>query len=119
MISSHRKNNRNGAPNKIQASESTALLLRQAGKEHWVSAREERITAKGKGTVQTYWIDVAAGSASGKTSTHTPSVTDSDSDNSDFMLGTYGRYRFRAAAIMGEIGLGVNWEAAVAVWPWL
>lgn len=47
-----------GQPWKIQASEATAELLRQAGKGDWLRAREELVEAKGKGTMQTYWVEV-------------------------------------------------------------
>ncbi|CAB9506118.1 Receptor-type guanylate cyclase gcy [Seminavis robusta] len=46
----------NGVPNSIHVSESTAQLLKQAGKEHWLTPREDKITAKGKGEMQTYWV---------------------------------------------------------------
>lgn len=40
----------------IQASQSTAALLQDAGKGHWVRAREESVHAKGLGFLQTYWV---------------------------------------------------------------
>lgn len=40
----------------IQVSQSTADLLLEAGKENWISAREELVSAKGKGEIQTYWV---------------------------------------------------------------
>ena len=46
----------NSISNRIQCSEATADLLRSAGKEHWVRPREDKVQAKGKGEVQTYWI---------------------------------------------------------------
>ena len=70
----------NGAPNKIHVSESTAALIKAAGKEYvnifmtiliisfsfltiffthrdWLTQREEKIDAKGKGLMQTYWCE--------------------------------------------------------------
>jgi Adenylate and Guanylate cyclase catalytic domain len=47
-----------GKPWKIHASEATAELLRQAGKGDWLRAREELVEAKGKGTMQTYWVEL-------------------------------------------------------------
>jgi hypothetical protein len=41
----------------IQASAFTADLLVEAGKQHWVTPRPELVTAKGKGQMQTYWIN--------------------------------------------------------------
>ena len=46
-----------GCPNKIQASRSTAELLIAAGKTSWVKPREHLVEAKGKGKMQTYWIE--------------------------------------------------------------
>jgi class 3 adenylate cyclase len=43
-----------GQPGKIQISEETAEFLIEAGKESWLTPREERIVAKGKGELQTY-----------------------------------------------------------------
>lgn len=47
-----------GAAGRIQATVATADLLRDAGVEDWVRAREEQVEAKGKGSLQTYWIEV-------------------------------------------------------------
>lgn len=49
-----------GVPRKIQVSEETAELLRQAGKEDWIRPREDVVMAKGKGTLKTYWLFVSA-----------------------------------------------------------
>ncbi|GAX14200.1 hypothetical protein FisN_20Hh177 [Fistulifera solaris] len=46
----------NGLPGKIHMSQETAELLVAAGKEHWVIPREEKVVAKGKGELQTYWL---------------------------------------------------------------
>ncbi|KAG7365344.1 adenylate/guanylate cyclase [Nitzschia inconspicua] len=45
-----------GFPNKIQLSQSTAELLAAAGKGKWILPREDVVTAKGKGIMQTYWL---------------------------------------------------------------
>ena len=47
-----------GMKTKIQVSSETANLLTAAGKSHWVTPRETKILAKGKGELQTYWLDV-------------------------------------------------------------
>jgi class 3 adenylate cyclase len=41
-----------GEPRKIQVSTETAQLLIAAGKEHWLSKREGKVTAKGKGELE-------------------------------------------------------------------
>lgn len=46
-----------GIQDRIQCSQATADLLVATGKSHWVSPREEIVKAKGKGEVQTFWID--------------------------------------------------------------
>eukprot|EP00977_Amphora_coffeiformis_P003945 scaffold792_cov163-Amphora_coffeaeformis.AAC.4 len=45
-----------GAKNRIHVSEQTANLLISAGKQDWVQQRTDRVTAKGKGELQTYWL---------------------------------------------------------------
>jgi hypothetical protein len=50
----------NGRPGKIQASQATADRLISAGKARWVEKREDLIEAKGKGKMQTYWIELAS-----------------------------------------------------------
>jgi hypothetical protein len=59
----------NGLPGKIHMSQETAELLVAAGKEHWVVPREEKVVAKGKGELQTYWLVTT------KASNHTRSET--------------------------------------------
>jgi hypothetical protein len=45
-----------GAKNKIHISVETANRLIAAGKEHWVTPRQDKVVAKGKGELQTYWL---------------------------------------------------------------
>ena len=47
-----------GLRGRIQLSQSTADLLLLAGKERWIRPREDTVTAKGKGTMQTYWLEI-------------------------------------------------------------
>jgi hypothetical protein len=42
----------NGLKNMVQVSQSTADQLLAAGKQHWLTPREDKIEAKGKGTLQ-------------------------------------------------------------------
>jgi class 3 adenylate cyclase len=44
-------------PSRIQCSQDTATLLQEAGKDHWITPREETVVAKGKGEMRTFWID--------------------------------------------------------------
>lgn len=47
----------NGEGNKIQVSEETANLLMAGGKGDWLEKRKDLISAKGKGEMQTYWVN--------------------------------------------------------------
>lgn len=47
-----------GQPGRIHVSEDTAHLLEASGKSHWLIASEEKADIKGKGLVQTYWLNV-------------------------------------------------------------
>ena len=47
-------------PNRIHVSESTANLLRKAGKGHWVLPRKDKIRPKGKQEMQTYFVNPRA-----------------------------------------------------------
>mgnify|MGYP000022019854 CR=1 FL=1 len=46
-----------GAPGRIHLSESTANKLREAGKKGWLVKREEKVHAKGKGELTTFWLE--------------------------------------------------------------
>lgn len=41
---------------RIQVSKETADLLIAAGKDYWLTPREDEINAKGKGILKTYWL---------------------------------------------------------------
>jgi class 3 adenylate cyclase len=44
-------------PNKILCSQKTADRLITAGNGHWLTARKDLVDAKGKGLLQTYWVE--------------------------------------------------------------
>lgn len=46
----------NGLRDKIHLSDETAQILIAAGKGHWVTPREDKIVAKGKGELSTWWL---------------------------------------------------------------
>ncbi|KAL3912900.1 MAG: hypothetical protein SGILL_006704 [Bacillariaceae sp.] len=46
-----------GIIGKIQISQATADLLIDAKKEHWLSSRDDRVEVKGKGQMQTYFVE--------------------------------------------------------------
>ena len=45
-------------PGHIHVSDETAQLLRRAGKSKWLLKRESKVHTKGKGELQTYWLDI-------------------------------------------------------------
>lgn len=63
----------NGAKGRIHCSQATADALTEGGKSHWLIPREEKIVAKGKGEMQTYWIIASESKTS--TTTNSNSVT--------------------------------------------
>lgn len=69
----------NGIRNKIHISNETAEHMRTAGKQHWLVARDEKIVAKGKGEMQTYFLEFKQQSAASATSRSTES-SEQDSD---------------------------------------
>jgi class 3 adenylate cyclase len=46
----------NGAKGRIHISQTTADELTERGKSHWLTPRDDKIVAKGKGEMQTYWL---------------------------------------------------------------
>jgi hypothetical protein len=51
-----------GTRDKIQVSQATADAIIDAGKGHWLVKRDTLVVAKGKGEMQTYWINEAVSS---------------------------------------------------------
>lgn len=49
----------NGKKSRIHLSQETADLLIAGGKAVWVTQREDKVFAKGKGEMQTYWLELA------------------------------------------------------------
>lgn len=45
-----------GQRGKIQISQATADYLIQAGKTNWITPRQDKVVAKGKGEMQTFWV---------------------------------------------------------------
>ena len=88
----------NGEGNKIQVSESTATLLIAGGKGRWLSKRENMIVAKGKGDMQTYWVNAPTRSASSVAASQSehrnfsgsdPSTPDNHSPMAENISSTY------------------------------
>lgn len=76
-----------GVRGKIQVSESTALLIREAGKEDWLHEREDIVKAKGKGVLKTFWVSQKSKSGESVTSSNLSSsksaITADSGDSTD------------------------------------
>jgi hypothetical protein len=70
-----------GFPDCIQISQDTADLLISAGKMGWIKPRADMVNAKGKGLMQTYFLEMA------KKSTQSSNGDDSIVDSTDFSDG--------------------------------
>lgn len=77
-----------GERGRIQLSEETANLLKKAGKGHWIEPREDKVFAKGKGEMSTFWlklstsVDTTSGHSSGHSTGHS-SIHDSSNGEVD------------------------------------
>lgn len=77
-----------GAENKIHVSEDTANLLRSGGNGIWVQPREDKVSPKGKGEMQTYWVNISSGaSRSRRTSRGTRAIAALESTGDIEMSG--------------------------------
>ena len=66
----------NGKPGCIHLSEQTASLLIESGKSNWLEMRKDKIVAKGKGELQTYWLSRNTSSSGGSRTELSESVHD-------------------------------------------
>lgn len=85
----------NGVPGKIHVSKSTADEVKKRGKGKWLTARPDKIVAKGKGEMETFFLNVPATLAlSSRSSTLTISSTNEDTchSNHDESLFDYSEH---------------------------
>lgn len=98
-----------GSVNKIQASQATAQLLTEAGKSHWCTRRAEPVQAKGKGTLETFWIIPKAESKSEENVSNveqTPVAVDTKEDRLvDWMCQLLLEHLARVVARRQTLGL--------------
>lgn len=69
----------NGERNRILCSQETANLLEESGKS-WTKRREYLVFAKGKGNLQTYWIELAKKSSPSRRSESTAMSSSGDDE---------------------------------------
>ncbi|CAB9497225.1 Receptor-type guanylate cyclase gcy [Seminavis robusta] len=68
----------NGVNNRIHVSRETADLLKLAGKGHWIVPRKDLIEAKGKGKLQTFFLDIKKQSSGSHTSARSANSSEED-----------------------------------------
>lgn len=72
-----------GQRGRIQLSQETADLLIAAGKVEWVTLRDDKVHAKGKGELQTYWLNVARNRSDSTSSAGDSSEAGTEVDDAD------------------------------------
>ena len=76
----------NGLRDRIHISQETADILVEAGKGHWLVPRSDKVHAKGKGELQTYWLEIKSANtnstgSSSVTGEQAPAVDEDDDDD--------------------------------------
>lgn len=84
-----------GQGGQIHVSAATAELLKQAGKSQWVTKRPTKVLAKGKGAMQTYWLNPK----SNESETQSLSGASSGDDSNDGSL-EFTPSQTRSASLM-------------------
>ena len=69
----------NGVGGRIHASQETAEELIREGKEDWITPRADKIVAKGKGELQTYWVEITSAKSTGTLATTKSTSLSNDS----------------------------------------
>ncbi|CAB9501958.1 Receptor-type guanylate cyclase gcy [Seminavis robusta] len=74
----------NGVPGKIQVSQSTADELIRHGHQDWLTEREDKVEAKGKGLMTTYWVAVKSSKSTGTRSSFMSSLDQTGESFAEF-----------------------------------
>jgi class 3 adenylate cyclase len=75
----------NGMPGRIHISQQTADELIGRGKASWISEREDKIVAKGKGELQTYWVTPRSATKSAGTMSTSFTQTDDNAESTELV----------------------------------
>ncbi|CAB9500133.1 Receptor-type guanylate cyclase gcy [Seminavis robusta] len=113
----------NGTRNRIHISSETAELLKAGGKFHWLVKRTDKIVAKGKGEMETYWLEMkqqSSGSAHSGRSGRSSSSTQSGNTDVGARVASVGQKAVAAQpieiddpVIPAKIKRLVKWNADV------
>jgi Adenylate and Guanylate cyclase catalytic domain len=99
------------SPDQVHLSQEVVDLLLDFGKSHWVTIREDKVLAKGKGVLNTYWLqttvsDLVESSNAGETATDTASTA--SSGIGEYMQGNRGAPIGTDDNIQGLVEWNVN-----------
>ena len=75
-----------GERGRTHVSKATADLLIAAGKSHWVQPRSGGVVAKGKGELETFWLQLGTEGSVGGDTSQTGSTDDTDVDSVAYLL---------------------------------
>jgi class 3 adenylate cyclase len=70
-------------PGRVQLSKDTAELVMKGGKGHWLEERKDRVSAKGKGEIETYWLKATFYQQNATRSTSGSIVDEYDTESND------------------------------------
>jgi hypothetical protein len=70
-------------PGRVQLSKDTAELVMKGGKGHWLEERKDRVSAKGKGEIETYWLKATFYQQNATRSTTGSIVGEYDTESND------------------------------------
>jgi 3'5'-cyclic nucleotide phosphodiesterase/Adenylate and Guanylate cyclase catalytic domain len=114
-----------GEGNRIHLSQDTADQLIAANKSHWVKTRDEKVSAKGKGLMTTFWLNTkfkagpASSSGGGASSErHTidfGSASGADGDLLDIAKTDTNAQETKISAFNAKIERLVNWNVNIMV----
>ena len=76
-----------GEPGQIHITRQTAELIISHGRRAWIKKRSDNVHAKGKGTLQTYWLTTKAAHRASSNHSGPPSVATSENSSVDWMTG--------------------------------
>ncbi|CAB9519856.1 Receptor-type guanylate cyclase gcy [Seminavis robusta] len=96
----------NGVKGRIHVSEACADLL----PTKWLTRREDKVVAKGKGEMQTYWVDASEGARSEFSALSALSSLSAVEENKPLMIGSKNIEKEQYEELLGSKHLNVDLE---------
>jgi len=103
---------------KIQISADTAKLLVEAGKDNWFKPRDDKVYAKGKGEMQTYWLKLGKKGSktaplSRRSSHSTASSDDYEFDTDDSEMSDFDAEELLQNLVSEKTSRLIDWNVRV------